>query len=668
MLNNGNWIRSGRASVGRGVIAVAAFVLMSGQTAKAQYVQKLANEQYELYNYSKAAELYLQAYKKKPTLITAENLANSYRLMRDYKEAEKWYAIVVAMPESKPQNIFTYAEVLKNNLRYAEAKEQYKKYYTLMPKASLKELNYWTASCDSAMKWMKNPVPVTIDNEQALNTPESDWGAVRYADRVVFTSDRTDKLQKEETKVKRPFIWFDDNSSIDKRIYGWTGNKYLNLYERGTSGGDIKPFTFIAGTDYHIGAASFTADGMDMYFTLTHLLKDKPKKDTAKITTINLGIYHSRFDAVNRQWSKPEPFAYNKESEYSVGDPFITPDGRTLYFVSNMPGGIGGTDIYYCTKETGVWGTPVNVSSVNTASNERTPFIDAKGNLYLSSDGDKGMGGLDIFKAVKKGDAFASKQNLGYPINSAQDDLSYTLTDSLSGYLSSNRTGGKGSDDIYSFAYKAPVLYKLEGFVFDKNTNAVLRNSTVTLNRINGGNAVVKTDARGHFNFTIYNDNRYRLKGEMNGYLAGVVDTFATAGLDPNAPIRKDIYLEKIVLKKAIRLQNIYYDLDDASIRPDAAAELDKLIKIMKENPTLVIQLSSHTDSRADDDYNMSLSRRRANAAMEYIITVGDIDEDRLIARGYGETRLLNKCSNGVNCTEAEHQWNRRTEFAIIKY
>lgn len=644
-------------------------VLATVHVAKAQYVHKLADEQYNLYNYSKAAELYLQAYKKKPTLYTAENLANSYRLMRDYKEAEKWYATVITMKGSKPENIYTYAEVLKNNLKYAEAKEQYTKYYSLTPKADLKQLNYWMSSCDSAIKWMKKPVDVDVRNLSTLNTQESDWGAVKFNNNIVFTSDRTEKAKESEGKKKRPFIWFDTNTNLDKRIYGWTGNKYLNLYEQPVANASteaVAPFTFIAGTDYHIGAATFTADGTEMYFTLTRLFKEK--KDTAKIKTINLGVYSSRLDPSTKQWTKPAAFVYNKEDEYSIGDPFIMPDGKTLYFVSNMPGGMGGTDIYYCTRDAGVWGQPVNVKSVNTAANERTPFIDAAGNMYLSTDGDKGMGGLDIFKAMRKSDGFDIKMNLGYPINSAQDDFAYVLTDNFTGYFSSNRTGGVGSDDIYSFAYTIPVAYRLEGIAYDKDTRKPLINTLVTLTPLKGSPVNVQTGSNGEYGFTVYANNDYQLKGVKRGYLTDDLKPFSTAGLSPNEVMKKNLYLSKIELQKPIRLENIYYDLDKWYIRPDAEVELNKLIKIMKDNPTLVIQLSSHTDSRADDDYNMDLSRKRANAAVEYIVTVGDIDEDRLIARGYGETRLLNKCKNGVECSEAAHQLNRRTEFVILKF
>ena len=642
---------------------------MLGQSVKAQYVLKLANEQYSLYNYTKAAELYLKAYKKEPTLYTVEHLADCYRLMRQYPEAEKWYATAVAMPKSPSANLLKYAEVLKNNLRYAEAKAQYTKYYTISPIVNQVQLKFWISSCDSAMKWMKNPVPVDIRNEQMLNTKESDWGAVKYNNTLVFTSDRENKVELGDGKKKKPLIKFDGANTIDKRIYGWTGNKYLNLYEQqNETGSAVKPFPFIAGTEYHIGAASFTADGTEMYFTLTHL-PDRKIKDTARIKTIKLDIYSSRRNSATGLWEKPVPFIYNNEAAYSVGDPFVTPDGKTLYFTSDMPSGLGGTDIYYCERTDGNWSQPVNLKAINTSANERTPFIASDGTIYFSTDGDKGMGGLDIFKALRKGSTFGVKQNLGYPINSAQDDFAYVLAnDCVSGYLSSNRTGGVGSDDIYSFNLLQTATYNLEGVVYDKFTRYPIANSIVTLTRPKGILAKVQTNSAGQFSFVLNENSDYQLKGEKNAYLADNLNTFSTTGLAPSTVVRRNLYLEKIELKKAIRIDNIYYDLDKADIRPDAAVELDKLINILKDNPTIVIELGSHTDSRADDDYNMSLSRRRAKAAADYIVDVGGIEEDRIIARGYGETRLLNRCSNGVNCSEAAHQLNRRTEFTIIEY
>ncbi len=634
--------------------------------ANAQYVLKQANEQYNLFNYSKAIELYLQAYKKAQTFEIAEHLANSYRLIQDYKNAETWYATTTALPEAKAEDFLRYAQVLQNNSNYKEAKKQYTKYYALSPEINQKQLKLWLAACDSSIVWMKNPRPFDITNERGLNSPKSDWGAVKYNNYIVFTSDRINKAADAVAKG-HPFLRFDVDRPVDKDRYLWTGNDYLRLYQAqiGTGAEAAKPFQFNTdGTDYHMGAATFTADGNEMYFTLTRIPKKQPR-DTAKFKTFRLEIWWSRRIGATGQWSKPLPFAYNNE-QWSAGDPYITPDGKVLYFVSDMPGGKGGTDIYSCKKSTADnWEQPVNLAVVNTKGNERTPVL-YRDNLYFSSDGGPGMGGLDIYKAESTGKSFAAAQNMGYPVNSPQDDFAFMPVSETMGYLSSNRAGGAGSDDIYSYVQKPEPTFAFEGTVYDKRTNEVIANSTVTLIKSNGKMLTTQSDAAGKFSFTLQQKSNYKLRGEKKSYLSDN-QTLTTLRANPDITIRKDLYLDKIELNKAIRLENIYYDFDESYIREDAGVELEKLIKILKENPTIEIELSSHTDSRGNDAYNMQLSQARADAAVQYIVDIGDINPKRIKAKGYGETRLLNRCKNGVNCSEAEHQLNRRTEFKITK-
>ncbi|OCX51010.1 hypothetical protein BEL04_20030 [Mucilaginibacter sp. PPCGB 2223] len=643
------------------------FALVLCHNARAQYVLKQANEQYNLFNYTKAVELYLQAYKKDPAnFIIAEHLANSYRLMQDYNNAELWYSTATVMPEVKPEDFLHYAQVLQSNSKYAEAKAQYTKYYAVSPEIDQKQLKVWLAACDSSIAWRRDPRPFVLVNERELNSATSDWGAVKYNNYVVFTSDRINKAA-DATAKGHPFLRFDVDRPVDKDRYLWTGNDYLRLYQApiGGSKSDVKPFRFNTdGTDYHMGAASFTADGNEMYFTLTRIPKNQPK-DTAKIKTVRLEIWWSRRVAETGQWSKPLPFQYNNE-QWSTGDPYISADGHTLYFVSDMPGGKGGTDIYYSIKSpTNNWQEPVNLTALNTRGNERTPFL-YNGTLYFSSDGGVGMGGLDVYKAASKGNSFAPPKNMGFPVNSPQDDFAYTLVTDSTGYLSSNRAGGLGSDDIYSFTQKPPPTFLFEGVVYDKKTKEVIPGSTVRLTNTNGSVLEGLSDAGGKFGFRLEEKSNYKIRGERKSYLSDN-QTVTTLRADPNVTIHKDLYLDKIELNKAIRLENIYYDFDESYIREDAAVELDKLIRIMKDNPNIEIELASHTDSRGNDAYNMQLSQERADAAVKYIVDIGDINPRRIKAKGYGETRLLNRCKNGVNCSEAEHQLNRRTEFTITK-
>lgn len=570
-------------------------ILLLSLTVKAQYVLKEADTQFELFNYKRAIELYQKAYQKKQTLHAAQRLADSYRLMDNYPEAEKWYGIASALPKSPAENTLYYAKALQSNSKYNEAKTTYQKYISLKPGVSAAQQQIWLASCDSAKYWIKNPVPVTLINEKGLNSAGSDWGAVAYQQGVVFTSDRNFSGDPKKQKSK-PFLKFDGPAKFpDPANYGWTGNEYLRLYEKAGTNDSLKAFALNAETNYHIGAASFTADGLTAYFTLTRIPK-KITRQKGEPGTINLEIYSSSKDAAGI-WGKPVPFKYNKVNEWSVGDPSISADGSQLYFVSTMPGGKGGTDIYSVTKNAdGSWADAINVIGVNTDGNERNPFAAAGGNFYFSSDGLIGLGGLDIYKAKQTPSSLGKPVNLGYPINSPQDDFAFSKGLKGTVFMASNRPGGAGNDDIYSFT-----------------------DATVT--------TVKPKDSSTH---------------------------------------SKDLFLDTIVLNKPIRIEHIFYDFDKSNIRPDAARELDKLVSVMKTNENIGVELSSYTDSRGRDVYNQWLSQKRANSAVQYIISRG-IDKSRITGHGYGETQLLNRCANGVKCSEAMHQLNRRTEFKVVR-
>jgi len=632
-------------------------------SAKAQYALKDADKQYELFNYSKAIDLYEQAYKKKKTLHAAERLASAYALVYNYKQAESWYAIVAKMPDSQPENILGYAKALQSNSKYSEAKLQYLNYIDKKKDVSEKQQAVWVSSCDSALKWIKNPKKIELINQVALNSAQSDWGAVDYQGGVVFTSDRSAKgLESEEN---RPFLRFDGSKEPDKKVYGWTGNGYLKLYIKPSPGDSLQLFPIKAGTRYHVGSASFTGDGKTMYFTLTRISNELEKVKN-KPSTVNVEIYSSTKGA-DGVWTEPVSFAYNNVNDYSVGDPFITKDGNSLYFASNMPGGVGATDIYVCLKtDAGEWGKPINLKEVNTEGNDRSPVFDEKDNFYFSSDGRVGMGGLDVFRALREGGGIGRVENLGYPFNSPQDDFGFSLNEKGGiVYLSSNREGGLGSDDIYTIDQKMILAFKLEGRVYDKESGQPIAGALVSLAKVNGSILKTETDDNGAYHFNLAKETEYNVSAEKTGYRSDV-ENLATIGLTTSSVLTQNLYLEGIVIDKAIRIENIYYDFDKWNIRPDAATELDKLVKIMTDNPTIWIELGSHTDSRGKDSYNLNLSQKRAESAVQYIISRG-IDKNRITAKGYGETQLLNKCANGVNCSETEHQLNRRTEFKIVK-
>lgn len=640
-------------------ISLSAILLTFNLPVKAQYVLNEADEQYRLYNYIKAIDLYEQAYKKKNTLHAAERLAEGYSFTKNYVQAESWYAVAANMPGSKPEHVLGYARSLVNNSKYGEAKQQFQHYIDLKGDVVQKQKDLWLQSCDSAVKWMQHPVGIQIQNAKELNSAQSDWGAVNVNGGVTFTSDR-DNQTEELTKGEKPFLKFDSGKRPDKIIYGWTGNQYLRLYQRLNNKDSLQLFPFDAGTDYHVGAASFTADGNEVYFTLTRIPK-KLDYGKERLATVNVEIYSSKKSAEGNAWKKPLALKFNNVNEYSVGDPLISQDGKTLYFVSNMPGGKGGTDIYTTVKDAnGEWSVPVNLTAINTEDNERSPFVDKTGALFFSSDGYAGMGGLDIFKSAGKGNSYTKPVNLGYPVNSPQDDFAYTLNSATTGYLSSNRTDGLGSDDIYKVTQQIIQTIKLEGKIFNKRTRLPLASAIATLKTSTGNTLKVQTDESGYYSFKIEQDTLYGVIAEKTNFQS------ADTSLVTKVSLVKDFYLIPIEINKAIRLENIYYDFDKWNIRPDAAIELDKLVQILKDNPTIWIELGSHTDSRGNDAYNMTLSQKRAESAVQYIISRG-IDKNRITAQGYGESQLLNRCSNGAKCSAADHQLNRRTEFKIVK-
>jgi peptidoglycan-associated lipoprotein len=641
------------------------FLMAIAKQTKAQYVLLQADEEFRLYHYSTAIKLYTEAYQKKATLHATERLATCYRLTKDYPQAESWYAMLTKTKGANADAFLYYGDALRNNSKYAEAKIQYQKYAEMDKTLKAEQKYTLVLSCDSALSWMKDPNSVSFTNEVALNSANEDWGGVSYQNGVVFTSDRKNKTVLDELRKNRPFLKFDESNQLpDKVTYGWTGNNYLRLYlKNGTDSATLFPFN--AGSDYHVGAASFTADGKEMYFTLTRV-PQLIEREKGIPKTVKVEIYASKKDDTGK-WGPVQPFKYNNVNIYSVGDPFVTKDGSALYFVSDMPGGKGLTDIYVCYKtEEGTWGQATNLQDINTEGAERTPFVSDENQFYFATDGRIGMGGLDIFRANKSLAGFSNPKNMGYPLNSPQDDFAFYLKSKKEGLLSSDRLGGKGSDDIYSFILSPNLNIRLEGTAFNKNTGAVLPGTLVSLSKADGTTISQSTDAAGKYKFNLAEDTQYFIKGTKTDFRNSETETISNIGAEKSKVITKDLYLEAIELFKEIRIENIYYNFDKSNIRTDAAIELDKLVKIMKENPTIWIELGSHTDSRGNDKYNQKLSQARADAAVKYIVSRG-VDKLRIKAKGYGETRLLNACGNGKECTEEQHQLNRRTEFTIVK-
>lgn len=641
--------------------------------------------------YAYAAPLYEKlAAKKKVKPFILYKLAHCYDEMKQYEKALTWYTAYLTKDSAESKDArLRVADILKVLQRYTEAKDAYKVYLEHNP-ADAKSIAVRVNGCDSAIKWLQEKNDAVVRNEEKLNTPLSDWGAAFYGKELVFTSEnriKNEAIKKEKARAKE---------------YGWTGNPYLSIYT--TTGkfrdaiGDTVQAEVVGFNNqvnnykYHVGPASFSAQLDTVYFTVTNDGKDPETfryRNRWRYEKFNLELYYS-VKKDPGQWQKPVAFAYNKPNAYSIGHAALSKDGSILYFTSDMPGGYGKTDIWFCRKGiNGTWAAPENCGPViNTESEEAFPTIGADGDLYFSSTGHAGMGGLDIFSTSGAANDWSIPVNLKPPYNSGYDDFYYSVAADGSGYLSSDRAKGKGSDDIYSFAARkqpTPVTVptrKKEAIVKNIVRNAadssVIEGSIVTLATNGSADRQQFSDKEGSSRFPVDFSTLYRLKATYKGFISDSLH-FVTAGeikgdtivnylyLRPEpAPIVKQVTEMPYKVGDRFILEDLHYDYDKHNIRPDAAVILDRLVATLNKYPGLTIELSSHTDSRGSDVYNMALSQRRAESAVKYLISKG-IAANRLQAKGYGESRLLNKCSNGVACSAEEHQRNRRTEVRVLK-
>lgn len=492
-----------------------------------------------------------------------------------------------------------------------------------------------------------------VKNLQDINTPNAEYSPV----------------------YSRKFLYFTSNRDGGK-IYRTTGTPFTDIYKVGTRGANVDLSTLdaldpiINHLDTNEGSVAISPDGNSMIFAKGN---DGKAKGFAEVN-----LFFTRFR--NGKWSEPVPLSINSADDWD-STPAFTPDGTTLYFSSTRPGGFGGADLYQAKiNRRGRWVDVRNLGpEVNTSGDEVFPYVSSDGSLYFSSDGHPGFGKLDMFRAERSG-GHITVENLGKPMNSPADDFGLFQFNLTRGFFSSNRKGGAGDDDIYTFVNDDPDLkvvnYFLTGTTVttdDAGEEIILPNTKIQLSADNGDILdEAFTGADGSFRFRVYPEEHYDLISEKTDYFT-VRKDFSTIGKSvdkstlteevTNVTFETKIMMDRIVLEKAIVLNNIYYDLDKADIRVDAALVLDSLVQIMNDNPEIYIELGSHTDDRADDDYNMNLSRRRAQSAVRYIINTG-IESARIVAKGYGESQLLIKNAQ----TEEEHQQNRRTEFKVLKY
>lgn len=618
-------------------------------------IRQRADQSFQKMEYYHAAQLYERLVQgRNPQTKDFERLAESYYLISAYELAENWYARASQHEDFSQDGLLNYAEVLKMNGKYNEAKSLYHEYQQKYGESE--EISLAIVGADSAIHWLAHPTGHTVHNERNINTDLSEFGAIPTSGGMVYTGEP-------KTHTERS---------------GMTGRAYLKIFSASrTRTGEITlpavmPDVF-NDARYHVGPITANEDEDILYVTRTHsgtnLEKFREDGINWRKANLELKIYRKNGDS----WTEMD-FPYNNAEEYSLGHASLSDDGQILYYASDMPGGHGGVDVWYSELEAdGSWGTPQNAgTTVNSAKDEMFPSV-LGDTLYYSSNGFAGMGGLDIYKAYGSKSNFSARKNLGHPLNSAADDFAYVswsdTDENLYGYISSNRPGGVGSDDIYSFAYIKPTItILLKGMTKDRDTRETIPSAMVTLYDMDGNIIAKKSSGNdAEFEFEIDANTVYRVHGEKQGFLPDSVRIDAVMPTQ-DTTIQVELLLDPLlVIGKRFVLENIYYDFDKHDIRPDAALVLDELVTVLRDNPTLKIELSSHTDSRGSDSYNMTLSQRRADAAVQYLVSRG-IAKERLEAKGYGETRLVNHCANGVSCTIDEHQANRRTEIEILEF
>ncbi|MGB1204086.1 MAG: carboxypeptidase regulatory-like domain-containing protein [Chitinophagales bacterium] len=747
---------------------------------------KKANQMFEEFSFPEAAEQYKKMLSKSDDIPEAKiQLAECYRLMNMPVEAEYWFEQVVDLPESEPVHKYYYGLSLKANGKFDQARQMFMEYAQLVPADSrgLRQVE----ACEQANYFLTDPGIYEVSLAANVNSEKGDFGPAFFKDGIVYAS---------ESNVK----------SSDQ-IYNWTEAPFLDLFYAEQDGDNAsalgKPEIFKGKVTswLHEGTVTFTEDNQTMYFTRNSYNKGKIGYDSEeKIKTVNLQIYRSK--ANGDKWGDVQGVSFNND-DYSVGHPALSSDGQALYFVSDMPGGYGMTDIYVSYKNGEDWGTPENLGpEINTEGEEMFPYIAKDGTLYFASDALAGLGGLDIFSSSYDDGIWTAPENLRYPINTNGDDFAFIIDETNEkGYFSSNRPGGKGNDDIYSFAKLKNVMtgvvvdcetqepiedalveLKENGVVMQKRTTnkkggftfpispgkdyevvaskmdydeglqeistigmsgtqievkipicpegkknqclvtGLIYNTTsdepvagaiVTLtNSETNEEKVFTTTEDGTYEFYLDPESNYVLQATKEYYFAKS-KTITTVGRDCSDPLQKDLAIDIDLvevtdggkdpklglgpnnpnngngnnnnntdytpLPKPINitsgdlnqnahildLNHIYYDFDKAYIRKDAKEELNKVVSFMTDNPALVLELRSHTDARGTEEYNIELSERRAQSALEYILGRG-IATNRISARGFGESEPANQCVDHTTCEDPEHQDNRRTEFWII--
>ncbi|TKG95624.1 tetratricopeptide repeat protein [Puteibacter caeruleilacunae] len=621
---------------------------------------KKADKLFEQYQYGKAIRFYERAVDSNDEQTKQQattGMANCYRMMNNMAEARSWYSRAIEFENTNPKNYYYLGVAYRVLGEYDKAADAFTKYVKLVPN-DIRGQEY-AEHCRIVADWNAKIPSAEIRNVHEINSECADFAPTFFNGSILFASDRK-------------------YSYLKRDIYHWTNFGYLDLYEVEPSlykdywnqMKEVKAASGAFNHEFHDGPVCFSTDRKQVF--ITRAVGDRVQKDSANYRTHNMKLFYGEYN--DNEKIKFKSFPYN-DDHYSLGHATLSPDGNKLIVSSDKPGGYGESDLYVSEFKNGEWSELVNLGEeINTFGDEVFPYWADEETVFFSSDGHVGYGGLDLFECKINGQKCFNVRNLQKPLNSSYDDFSIVFNEGMKeGLFSSNREGGKGSDDIYVFRnfqnsgeivdIEQPLI--VSGYVKDQNTLEPINDASVFFLNANENQVLVlKTDEQGYFETEVDRGDHYIAKAMKNGYFHDCLGFQATEeDTVTKMSTPRDLLLHKYEINEVFAVENIYYDLDKSFIREDAKPPLENLVRLLKQYP-INVELGSHTDCRASFQYNIDLSQRRAEAAVRYIIMRG-IDPKRITAKGYGETMLVNRCADGVECTEEEHQANRRTEFKI---
>lgn len=615
-----------------------------------------AEKEYENYAYINAQSIYLKVAEKGfESEELFQRLGDSYYFNADYGNANTWYTKLFHLSENQDiAYLRRYAQALQASGNHKKATHYYNlfknKYDQIRPSASVLAAEDYLKLID------KNADRYNIKKLNKINTDGIEFGHSFHNGELIYASTK-------------------DTGTFVKRKSSWDGLSFLDLYsvevQKDSVVGTSKKLKGEVNGKFHESSAVLTSDGKTMYFTKSNVNEESNSESK------QLKIYRATY--VEGNWQELEDLSIN-DASYSTAHPALDTEERYLYYSSDRPGGFGSSDLYKVEiLQNGDLGEPENLGAkINTSGKETFPFISNKNELYFSSDGHFGLGGLDIFYIKIEPAGFGDLLNIGMPINSYADDFSFGIdTDTKYGFFSTNRNTKKEFvyDNIFSLYENAEIInvYKasISGVVLEEGTEKPIYGALITLYSEDGSAdpLSIKTEEDGSYHFTTNYFNSYRIQAEKEGY-----DT-----KEDYTEAKKEEQVRNFKLKPntlalipgndmsiVLNIQDILFDFDESNIRSEAQLKLEKLITVMEEYPEIKIEIRSHTDSRGSEGYNNALSERRAQSTKKYLVEKG-IEEDRLEAKGYGETMLLNECEDGINCSNVKHEQNRRSEFIILE-